>query len=67
MNTPYILVLFYSRHGHTQRLAEFIAQGIESVRGVEARLRTVPAVAVQRRSACHLYLWMVLHMPAWMI
>ncbi len=46
MNTPYILVLFYSRHGHTQRLAEFIAQGIESVRGVEARLRTVPAVAV---------------------
>ena len=51
MNTPYILVLFYSRHGHTQRLAEFIAQGIESVGHIEARLRTVPPVAVQTEVA----------------
>jgi NAD(P)H dehydrogenase (quinone) len=40
-----ILVLYYSRHGKTRRLAELIAQGIESVPGMEARLRTVPAVS----------------------
>ncbi|MFZ6725909.1 NAD(P)H:quinone oxidoreductase [Undibacterium sp. MH2W] len=40
-----ILVLFYSRHGSTRKMAEFIAQGIESVPGCDARLRTVPAVS----------------------
>lgn len=40
-----ILVLYYSRHGATRKLAELIAQGIESVPGVDARLRTVPAVS----------------------
>ena len=40
-----ILVLFYSRHGATRKLAELIAQGIESVAGCDARLRTVPAVS----------------------
>jgi NAD(P)H dehydrogenase (quinone) len=40
-----ILVLYYSRHGKTRRLAECIAQGVESVPGAEARLRTVPAVS----------------------
>ncbi len=40
-----ILVLYYSRHGATRKLAELIAQGIESVPGCEARLRTVPAVS----------------------
>lgn len=40
-----ILVLFYSRHGATRKLAELIAQGIESVPGCDARLRTVPAVS----------------------
>ena len=43
--TTTILVLYYSRHGATRKLAEFIAQGIESLPGVEARLRTVPAVS----------------------
>ncbi len=42
---PIILVLYYSRHGATRKLAELIAQGIESVPGVDARLRTVPAVS----------------------
>jgi len=41
---PYILVLYYSRNGHVKMLAEQIAQGVESG-GVEARLRTVPAVS----------------------
>ena len=47
MNQPDlpILVLYYSRHGATRKLAELIAQGIESVPGCEARLRTVPAVS----------------------
>ena len=47
MNQPnlIILVLFYSRHGATRKLAELIAQGIESVPGCDARLRTVPAVS----------------------
>jgi NAD(P)H dehydrogenase (quinone) len=47
MTTPdlIILVLYYSRHGATRRLAELIAQGIDSVPGCEARLRTVPAVS----------------------
>ena len=40
---PIILVLYYSRHGATRKLAELIAQGVESVPGAEARLRTVPA------------------------
>src|SRR6476619_1443968 len=42
---PIILVLYYSRHGKTRKLAEFIAQGVESVPGASARLRTVPAVS----------------------
>ena len=47
MNQPnlIILVLFYSRHGATRKLAGLIAQGVESVPGCDARLRTVPAVS----------------------
>jgi len=40
-----ILVLYYSRHGATRRLAEAIAAGIDSVDGAQSRLRTVPPVA----------------------
>lgn len=40
----YILVLYYSRHGATAEMARQIARGIESG-GLEARLRTVPAVS----------------------
>lgn len=40
-----ILILYYSRHGATRTLAELIAQGVESVPGCDARLRTVPAVS----------------------
>lgn len=40
-----LLVLYYSRHGATRQMAELIAQGIDSVPGCEARLRTVPAVS----------------------
>ena len=43
--TPYVLVLYYSRNGATERMAMQIARGVESVSGVEARVRTVPAVS----------------------
>lgn len=42
---PYILVLYYSRGGTTAKMAQAIAQGIERVSGIEARLRTVPAIS----------------------
>jgi len=42
---PDILVLYYSRGGATRALAERIAAGIESVGGIQARMRTVPPVA----------------------
>lgn len=46
MSTPYILVLYYSRHGATAEMARQIARGVEQA-GVEARLRTVPAVSTE--------------------
>jgi NAD(P)H dehydrogenase (quinone) len=39
-----ILVLYYSRHGATARMARHVARGVESA-GAVARLRTVPAVS----------------------
>ena len=45
MNQPEILVLYYSRYGATKDLARLIAEGVESVPGVSARLRTVPAIS----------------------
>lgn len=43
--TPYVLVLYYSTHGSVEAMAQQIVRGIEQVDGVEARLRTVPAVS----------------------
>jgi NAD(P)H dehydrogenase (quinone) len=40
-----ILVLYYSRHGSTAAMARQICRGVESVRGAQARLRTVPPVS----------------------
>jgi len=40
-----ILVLYYSHRGSVRALAERIACGIESVPGMQARLRTVPRVS----------------------
>lgn len=45
MNTPYVLVLYYSRHGKTEAMAKQLARGVERVTGMEARLRTVPPVS----------------------
>jgi len=40
-----ILVLYYSRHGATAEMARHVCRGVESVTGMTARLRTVPAVS----------------------
>lgn len=46
MSPSYILVLYYSRHGSTAEMARQIARGVE-LGGLEARLRTVPAVSTE--------------------
>lgn len=46
MSNDYILVLYYSRNGATAEMARHIARGIE-MQGLEARLRTVPAVSTE--------------------
>jgi NAD(P)H dehydrogenase (quinone) len=49
---PEVLVLYYSATGAVRMLAQSIARGIESVDGMEARVRTVPKVAaVTEKSA----------------
>ena len=40
-----ILVLFFSRSGATEALAREVARGIDTIEGMSARLRTVPAVS----------------------
>jgi len=45
-----ILILYYSRHGATRKLAELIAQGVAHVPNCEAVLRTVPAVSTVTES-----------------
>ncbi len=42
---PEILILYYSRHGAVQGMAQQIARGVETVPGMQARLRSVPPVA----------------------
>ena len=41
---PEILILYYSRHGATRDMAQWIARGVEQA-GAIARLRTVPQVS----------------------
>lgn len=40
-----ILILYYSRSGHTRDMAKAIARGVEKYNGAEAVLRTVPPVS----------------------
>ena len=47
MEAPYVLILYYSRHGSTETMARQIARGVSQVPGVEARLRTVPPVSAE--------------------
>ena len=43
--TPYILILYYSRHGSTAQMANLIARGVSEEINIEARLRTVPQIS----------------------
>ena len=56
MANPYVLILYYSRHGSTEAMARQIARGVAQVEGVEARLRTVPPVSAEAVSYTHLTL-----------
>lgn len=45
-DSPYVLVLYYSRHGATAAMAQQVVRGVEQAGGgISARLRTVPAVS----------------------
>lgn len=45
MSEPYVLVLYYSRQGATAAMAQQVARGVAQVPGINARLRTVPAIS----------------------
>ena len=45
MDSTYILVLYYSRYGATEKMAQLIARGVEQVTGMEAKIRSVPSVS----------------------
>ena len=40
-----VLVLYYSKTGAVKELASYIARGINTIDGAEAKLRTVPEVS----------------------
>jgi NAD(P)H dehydrogenase (quinone) len=42
---PYVLILYYSLGGSVAAMAREIALGVQRVPGIDARLRTVPAVS----------------------
>ena len=48
---PYILILYYTRYGAVGKMARGVARGVESVAGIEARLRTVAPIATQKDEA----------------
>lgn len=45
LQRPYVLIIYYSRHGATAKMADLIARGVESVDGMDVRIRTVPAIS----------------------
>ena len=42
---PNILIVYYSRNGSTEKMANQIARGVESIAGMDAVLRTVPKIS----------------------
>lgn len=40
-----VLVLYYSRYGATEELAREVCRGVDAIKGMSSRLRTVPAVS----------------------
>ena len=50
MDSSYVLVLYYSRYGATEKMAHLLARGIEQVSGMEAKVRTVPSVSANNEA-----------------
>lgn len=49
---PYVLILYYSRTEGTKNLALHLARGVDSISGIQARIRTVPPISsVTERTA----------------
>lgn len=42
-----VLIVYYSRHGSVARMAEYLAEGVESVTDCSAIVRTVPEVSAE--------------------
>lgn len=45
LQRPYVLIIYYSRHGATAKMADLIARGVESVGDMDVRIRTVPSIS----------------------
>ncbi len=45
IEAPYILVLFYSRHGSVSEMAKHIARGVNKSQDIDVKIRQVPDVA----------------------
>jgi NAD(P)H dehydrogenase (quinone) len=50
-DTTRILILYYSKHGNTQKMARLIARGVQKVDGCEAVVRTVPVDGIDEAAA----------------
>ena len=50
MDTPEVLVLYYSRYGSVSNMAQYIARGINSVTGCAARIRSVAPVSAEHET-----------------
>lgn len=50
---PYILILFYSRHGSVANMAKEIARGVSLVTGMDVRVRTVPAISAETEAVAN--------------
>lgn len=48
---PYILVLYYSRHGSVAAMAKELARGVNLCADMDVRLRTVPAVSAETEAS----------------
>ncbi|MBI2912442.1 MAG: NAD(P)H-dependent oxidoreductase [Chloroflexi bacterium] len=59
---PTVLLLFDSRGGLTEQLAQAVAEGVRSVPGVELRYRRLDEAGVDELKACHA---LILGSPNW--
>ncbi|MCX7545072.1 NAD(P)H:quinone oxidoreductase [Marinicella gelatinilytica] len=50
-DTTTILILYYSKHGNTQKMARLIARGVQQVDDCEAIIRTVASEGVEEMTA----------------